>query len=75
MKYIYPFLVTVGGSETNKLSRWLYKSCMKCPTCKVQYTNCRNQDNSGRVSIGHHLQCRRMRLITMAIECSGDIPT
>ncbi|KAI3019692.1 ABC-2 type transporter family protein [Aspergillus niger] len=28
--------------------KWLYKSCMKCPTCKVQYTNCRNQDNSGR---------------------------
>ncbi|RAK85587.1 alcohol dehydrogenase [Aspergillus costaricaensis CBS 115574] len=28
--------------------KWLYKTCMKCPTCKVQYTNCRNQDNSGR---------------------------
>ncbi|PYI11931.1 GroES-like protein [Aspergillus sclerotiicarbonarius CBS 121057] len=28
--------------------KWLQKSCMKCPTCKVQYTNCLNQDNSGR---------------------------
>ncbi|KAE8342130.1 hypothetical protein BDV24DRAFT_150624 [Aspergillus arachidicola] len=29
-------------------TRWLYSTCMKCPTCKVNYPNCPNQSNSGR---------------------------
>ncbi|PYH85639.1 hypothetical protein BO82DRAFT_380736 [Aspergillus uvarum CBS 121591] len=29
--------------------KWLWSSCKDCPTCKVQYTNCPNQRNSGRV--------------------------
>ncbi|PWY93893.1 GroES-like protein [Aspergillus sclerotioniger CBS 115572] len=47
-------VVRVGPDvEDNMLGRrvgvkWLQKSCMKCPTCKVQYTNCLRQDNSGR---------------------------
>ncbi|OJK01364.1 hypothetical protein ASPACDRAFT_77136 [Aspergillus aculeatus ATCC 16872] len=28
--------------------KWLWSSCNDCPTCKVQYTNCPNQMNSGR---------------------------
>lgn len=77
VKYV---LITVYKSVlwwdelTRCLSRWLYKTCMKCPTCKVQYTNCRNQDNSGRVSIFHPSLPSELMLM-MVTERSWDIPT
>ncbi|PYH49759.1 uncharacterized protein BP01DRAFT_370408 [Aspergillus saccharolyticus JOP 1030-1] len=42
----------------NAHAKWLWSSCQSCPTCKVQYTNCPNQENSGR-SVPGTFQCEK----------------
>ncbi|KAH8691510.1 hypothetical protein BGW36DRAFT_400776 [Talaromyces proteolyticus] len=34
----------------DKWVRWLHRACRRCEICKVDYTHCPNQDNSGRVT-------------------------
>ncbi|RAQ51263.1 alcohol dehydrogenase [Aspergillus flavus] len=46
VKYHSPISQLLRNGLTS--TRWLYSTCMKCPTCKVNYPNCPNQSNSGR---------------------------
>ncbi|KAJ9247151.1 hypothetical protein DTO207G8_8299 [Paecilomyces variotii] len=47
-------VVALGPGTSSKLMdkrvgvKWLYSACKKCPTCKIRYTNCPNQNNCGR---------------------------
>lgn len=69
VKYHSPISQLLKNGLTS--TRWLYSTCMKCPTCKVNYPNCPNQSNSGRVSFLPHCKQSLADLSRMSLERSS----